>query len=138
MCAWGAGERGARLAQGLVTTRSALHQGLALVVRAGARQGYTLLHFDVAWRVGAGMRVVKGGGKGEGLEKREVRRSLAWTRSIRIKHGRLHESLSPIPPSSTRANFPDVSVCATCSGGSKDCDWHVEGSTRLLKHAQDS
>jgi len=84
--------------------------GLVLLVGAGARQGYTLLHFDVAWRVGAGTRVVQGGGgrgEGGGGTGSEERR---WTRSICIRHGRLHESLSPIPPSPTRAHLPDVSV----------------------------
>lgn len=53
-----------------------------LVVGAGARQGCALLHFDVAWRVGAGTRVVRGprerGGGGE--TRRGERR---WTQEGR-------------------------------------------------------
>ena len=74
-CACAPGERGCGGARGKTGQRLGVHalcltcRGIVLLVRAGTRQGFTLLHFDVAWRVGAGTRV----GKGGAVEKREAR-----------------------------------------------------------------
>jgi hypothetical protein len=128
MCAWGAWVRGSA---GQDWPASGCPRALPYMqgyCAAGARRYKARIHFASFRRCMAGRSrhaCGKGGGGGEtGSEDGR------WTRSIGIRHGRLHQSLSPIPPTPTRAHLPDGSVRATCSGGSKDCAWHVEGSIR--------